>query len=67
VIPHSVGISVGKTKKSFTDGFTDGTCAQKKRRFPLEIYRQILIPSMKFKLPTDNIHRYIGRQENVTS
>jgi hypothetical protein len=31
VIPHSVGISVGKTKKPFTDGFTDGTCAPKKK------------------------------------
>ena len=31
VIPHSVGISVGKTKKTFTDGFTDGTCAPKKK------------------------------------
>jgi len=30
VIPHSVGISVGKTKKPFPDGFTDGICAQKK-------------------------------------
>ena len=31
VIPHSVGISVGKTKKPFIDGFTDGTCAPKKK------------------------------------
>ena len=31
VIPHSVGISVGKTKKPFPDGFTDGICAQKKK------------------------------------
>jgi hypothetical protein len=31
VIPHYVGISVGKTKKSFTDGFIDGTCAPKKK------------------------------------
>ena len=31
VIPHSVGISVGKTKKPFTDDFTDGTCAPKKK------------------------------------
>ena len=46
VIPHSVGISVGKTKKIFTDGFTDGTCAPKKKRFPLETYRWIFIPSV---------------------
>jgi hypothetical protein len=31
VIPPSVAISVGKTKKSFADGFTDGICAQKKK------------------------------------
>jgi hypothetical protein len=31
VIPHSVAISVGKTKKPFADGFTDGICAQKKK------------------------------------
>jgi hypothetical protein len=30
VIPHSVAISVGKTKKPFADGFTDRICAQKK-------------------------------------
>jgi hypothetical protein len=33
VIPHSVPISVGNTKKPFADGFTDGICAQKKK-FP---------------------------------
>jgi hypothetical protein len=32
VVPHSVAISVGKTKKPFADGFTDGICAQKKKR-----------------------------------
>jgi hypothetical protein len=31
VIPLSVAISVGKTKKPFADGFTDGICAQKKK------------------------------------
>ena len=31
VIPHSVAISVGNTKKPFADGFTDGICAQKKK------------------------------------
>jgi len=31
VIPHSVAISVGKTKKPFADGFTDGICAQKEK------------------------------------
>jgi hypothetical protein len=31
VIPPSVAISVGKTKKPFADGFTDGICAQKKK------------------------------------
>jgi hypothetical protein len=31
VIPHSVAISVGKTKKPFADGFTDGICAPKKK------------------------------------
>jgi len=35
-----------KQKKPFTDGFTDGTCAPKKKRFPLEIYRRIFIPSV---------------------
>jgi hypothetical protein len=53
VIPHSVAISVGKTKKPFADGFTDGICAPEKR-FPLEIYRQIFIPSVYYDLPTDN-------------
>jgi len=41
VIPHSVAISVEKTKKPFADGFTDGICAPKKS-FSLEIYRRIL-------------------------
>jgi hypothetical protein len=45
VIPHSVAISVGNTKKPFADGFTDGICAQKKS-FPLEIYRWIFILSV---------------------
>jgi len=45
VIPYFVAISVGKTKKPFADGFTDGICAQKKERFLLEIYRWIFIPS----------------------
>jgi hypothetical protein len=31
VIPHSVGILVGKTKKSFPDGFTNGICVPKKK------------------------------------
>jgi hypothetical protein len=31
VIPTSVAISVGKTKKPFADGFTDGICAPKKK------------------------------------
>jgi hypothetical protein len=31
VIPHSVGISVGKTKKPFPDGFSDGICTPKKK------------------------------------
>jgi hypothetical protein len=30
VIPPFVAISVGKTKKPFVDGFTDGICALKK-------------------------------------
>jgi hypothetical protein len=33
VIPHSVAISVGNTKKPFADGFTDGIFAPKKK-FP---------------------------------
>jgi hypothetical protein len=33
VIPHSVAIAVGKTKKPFADGYTDGICAPKKK-FP---------------------------------
>lgn len=36
VIPHSVAISVGNTKKTFTDGFTDGSCALKKKVSRLE-------------------------------
>ena len=40
VIPHSVAISVGNTKKTFTDGFTDRPCAPKKKSFPLGIYRR---------------------------
>jgi hypothetical protein len=35
--------------------------ARQKKRFPLEIYRRIFIPSVTFKLPTENIRRYIGR------
>ena len=35
--------------------------ARQKKKFPLEIYRRIFIPSVKFKLPTENIRRYIGR------
>jgi len=31
VIPSSVTISVGKTKKPFADGFTNGICAPKKK------------------------------------
>jgi hypothetical protein len=31
VIPPSVAISVGKTKKPFADGFADGICAPKKK------------------------------------
>jgi hypothetical protein len=34
VIPHSVAISVGKTKKQFADGFTDEIGAQKKKTIP---------------------------------
>jgi hypothetical protein len=30
VIPPSIAISVGKTKKPFADGFTDEICAPKK-------------------------------------
>ena len=40
VIPHSVAISVGNTKKTFTDGFPDGPCALKKKSFPLGIYQR---------------------------
>ena len=46
VIPPSVALSVGKTKKPFADGFTNEICAPKKKRFPLEIYRRIFIPSV---------------------
>jgi hypothetical protein len=35
--------------------------ARQKKRFLLEIYRRIFIPSVKLKLPTENIRRYIGR------
>jgi hypothetical protein len=41
VIPHSITISVGNTKKPFADGFIDEICAPKKS-LPLEIYRRIL-------------------------
>jgi hypothetical protein len=36
VIPPSIAISVGKTKKPFADGFTDGICAPKKKDFRLK-------------------------------
>ena len=45
VIPHSVAILVGKTKKPFADSFADGICAPKKK-FLAEIYRRIFIPSV---------------------
>jgi hypothetical protein len=57
VIPPSVAISVGKTKKPFADGFTDGICVPKKKRFPLEIYRRIFSPSEYCDLPTENNRR----------
>jgi len=53
VIPPSVAISVGKTKKPFADGFIDGICAPKKR-FPLEIYRRIFISSVILWLTDEN-------------
>ena len=34
MIPHSVAISIGKIKKPFTDGFTDGILCAKKKKFP---------------------------------
>jgi hypothetical protein len=56
VIPHSVGILVGKTKKHLPTVLQTERVRQKKR-FPLEIYRRILIPSVKLKLPTENSRR----------
>jgi hypothetical protein len=53
VIPPFIAISVGKTKKPFADGFTDGICAPKKR-FSLEIYRRIFIPSVILWLTDGN-------------
>jgi hypothetical protein len=53
VIPPFAVISVGKRKKPFADGFTDRICAPKKR-FPLEIYRRICIPSVILWLTDGN-------------
>jgi hypothetical protein len=45
VIPHSIGISVGKTKNHFPM-VLQTEFARQKKRFPLEIYRRIFIPSV---------------------
>jgi hypothetical protein len=45
VISYSVAISVGNTKKSFADGFTDGICAPKKK-FPAWNIPTDFIPSV---------------------
>jgi hypothetical protein len=45
VIPHSIAISVGNTKKPFADGFTDGIWAQKKE-FPAWNIPTNFIPSV---------------------
>ena len=50
-----------KNKKTIYRWFYRRNVRAKKKRFPLEIYRRIFIPSVKLKLPTENIRRYIGR------
>ena len=50
VIPHSVAISVGNTKKTFTDG----PCAPKKKNFPLGIYLQNIF--RRCYVNTDGLH-----------
>ena len=58
VIPHSVAISVGNKKNTFTDGFTDGPCAPKKKSFPLGIY---YIPSVLCKYRrTTSVGKSVG-------
>ena len=54
VIPQSVSILVGNTKKTFTDGFTDGPCAPKKKSFPLGIYRRKIF--RRCYVNTDGLH-----------
>ena len=51
MIPHSVAISVCKTKKPFTDDFTDGICASKKK-IPASI-----IPTDCYSVGDITIHR----------
>ena len=50
-----------KNKKIIYRRFYRRNVRAKKKRFLLEIYRRIFIPSVKLKLPTENIRRYIGR------
>jgi hypothetical protein len=50
-----------KNKKIIYRRFYRRNVRAKKKRFPLEIYRRIFIPSVTLKLPTENLRRYIGR------
>jgi putative component of membrane protein insertase Oxa1/YidC/SpoIIIJ protein YidD len=50
-----------KNKKTIYRRFYRRKVRAKKKRFPLEIYRRLFIPSVKLNLPTETIRRYIGR------
>jgi hypothetical protein len=52
VISHSVAISVGKTKKPFADGFTDGICTPKKKDSRLKYTDGFLVRWWYRDLPT---------------
>jgi hypothetical protein len=61
VIPHSIAISVGNTKKPFADGFTDGIFAPKKKVSHLKYTDGFLFRRWYRDLPTDTYRRYICR------
>jgi len=46
-----------KNKKNIYRRFYRQNVRAKKKRFPLEIYRRIFIPSVKLQLPTENSRR----------
>ena len=63
VIPPSVTISVGKTKKPFADGFTDGICAPKKKDSRLKYTDGFLF--RQWHLITDGKYPSVNRSVNV--